>query len=154
MTLTIQDLGALGELLGSVAVLATLVYLALQTRQNTMAIAAQLDAAALGASQNMFLSVATSNELEEALAEDRTTDMTTNQERRALVFGAYLMLMQWHVHQARRGLLPTFHETGYAATVGSLFTVYRSFEGWWESQRATYPPEFVEWVEEQRSKAA
>ncbi len=28
MTLTIQDLGALGELLGSVAVLATLVYLA------------------------------------------------------------------------------------------------------------------------------
>ncbi len=45
MTLTIQDLGALGELLGSVAVLATLVYLALQTRQNTMAIGAQLDAA-------------------------------------------------------------------------------------------------------------
>ena len=44
MTLTIQDLGALGELLGSIAVLATLVYLALQTRQNTMAIAAQLDA--------------------------------------------------------------------------------------------------------------
>ena len=40
MTLTIQDLGALG---GSVAVLVTLVYLALQTRQNTMAIAAQLD---------------------------------------------------------------------------------------------------------------
>ncbi len=38
MTLTIQDLRALGELLGSVAVLATLIYLALQTRQNTMAI--------------------------------------------------------------------------------------------------------------------
>ena len=43
MTLTIQDLGALGELLGSVAVLATLIYLALQTRQNTLAIGAQLD---------------------------------------------------------------------------------------------------------------
>ncbi len=47
MTLTIQDLGALGELLGSIAVLATLVYLALQTRQNTMAIGAHLDAAVL-----------------------------------------------------------------------------------------------------------
>ena len=45
MTLTIQDLGALGELLGSVAVLVTLVYLALQTRQNTMAITAQIDSA-------------------------------------------------------------------------------------------------------------
>jgi len=32
MTLTIQDLGALGELLGSVAVLVTLVYLAMQGR--------------------------------------------------------------------------------------------------------------------------
>ncbi len=40
MTLTIQDLGALGELLGSVAVLATLVSLALQMRQNTLAIGA------------------------------------------------------------------------------------------------------------------
>ena len=49
MTLTIQDLGALGELLGSVAVLATLVYLALQTRQNTTAIAAQLDGARINA---------------------------------------------------------------------------------------------------------
>ena len=46
MTLTIQDLGALGELLGAIAVLATLIYLTLQTRQNTMAIGAQLDAAA------------------------------------------------------------------------------------------------------------
>ena len=35
MTLTIQDLGALGELLGAVAVLATLVYLALQTRTSS-----------------------------------------------------------------------------------------------------------------------
>ncbi len=36
--MTIQDLGALGELIGSVAMLATLVYLRLQTRQNTRAI--------------------------------------------------------------------------------------------------------------------
>ncbi len=44
MTLTIQDLGSLGEFLGSIAVLVTLVYLAFQTRQNTIAIAAQLNA--------------------------------------------------------------------------------------------------------------
>ena len=42
--MTIQDLGALGELIGSVAVLATLIYLTLQTRQNHTAIKAQLDA--------------------------------------------------------------------------------------------------------------
>ena len=76
MTLTIQDLGALGELLGSLAVLATLVYLALQTRQNTMAIGAQLDGARIGALQNLYLTAATSTELQEALAEDRIGDMS------------------------------------------------------------------------------
>ncbi len=35
-----------------------------------------------------------------------------------------------------------------------LFTRSRSFEGWWEGTKATYLPDFVEWVEEQRSKAA
>ncbi len=35
--------GALGELLGAVAVLATLVYLALQTRQNTLESGPRLD---------------------------------------------------------------------------------------------------------------
>ncbi len=44
MTLTIQDLGALGEFLGSIAVLATLIYLTLQTRQNTVAIGARREA--------------------------------------------------------------------------------------------------------------
>ncbi len=154
MTLTIQDLGALGELLGSVAVLATLVYLALQTRQNTLAISAQLEAAALGATQSSMLAAATSNELEEALAEDRTPDMTTNQFRRATLFASYLTLVQWRVHQARSGLLPTFHEAGAGNTVRNLFSTYRSCEGWWEGSKPNFLPEFVESVEEQRSKAA
>ncbi len=33
--MTIQDLGAIGDLVGGVAVLVTLVYLAMQIRQNT-----------------------------------------------------------------------------------------------------------------------
>ncbi len=76
MTLTIQDLGALGELLGSVAVLVTLVYLAFQTRQNTPATGAQLDAARITAVQNNLLTTATSSELLEAMAEDRINEMT------------------------------------------------------------------------------
>ena len=36
-----------------------------------------------------------------------------------------------------------------------LFTIYRSFESWWEGAKTgLFLPEFVEWVEEQRSKAA
>ena len=71
MTLTIQDLGSLGEFFGSIAVLATLIYLAMQTRQKTLAIRAQLDSARIGAIQEVLLSAATSTELQEALEEDR-----------------------------------------------------------------------------------
>ncbi len=154
MTLTIQDLGALGELLGSVAVLATLVYLALQTRQNTMAISAQLDSAHFAARQNSALSVATSNEILEALREDSTASRTINQMRLDAFWRSVLLDLQWALHHARRGLLPSFNEGGTAEIVRIFFSGYRSFEGWWERTTASYVPEFVEWVEEQRSKAA
>ena len=119
-----------------------------------MAISAQLEAAALGANQNLFLSIATSSELEEALAEDRTTDMTTKEWRRTLLFMSLMQSMHWHVHQSRRGLLQTFTEGRAEDTVRSFFTGFRSFVGSWEAMKANYLPDFVEWVEEQRSKAA
>ncbi len=52
-------------------VLVTLVYLAFQTQQNTMAIGAQLDAARINAVQNLNLAAATSSEPQEALNGDR-----------------------------------------------------------------------------------
>ena len=61
---------------------------------------------------------------------------------------------QWQFRQARRGLLPSYSEAEMAAIVGLYFTSFRSFYGWWESNRPRLLPKFVEWVEEQRSKAA
>ncbi len=154
MTLTIQDLGALGEFLGSIAVLVTLVYLAFQTRQNTMAIGAQLDAAALGSIQNSILTAATSNELGELMAEDSTADVTANQLRLNTYWTSVILAFQWQFRQARRGLLPSFDEAGLGRAVGGMFRAFRSLEGWWEAVKSGYPSDFVEWVEEQRSKAA
>ncbi len=152
--MTIQDLGALGELLGSVAVLVTLVYLALQTRQNTAAIGAQLDAAHIGTLMNLNLTSVTSSELQEALAEDRIGESTINQQRRNAFWFAQFYSLQWNLVQGRRGLLPTSNEAGRAIWMRSLFNDYRSFEGWWATIKPGFRPEFVEWVEEQRSKAA
>ena len=47
-------------------------------------------------------------------------------------------LFQWHFRQARRGLLPSYSEAGMGAIAGLYFTLYRSFEGWWEAQKPTY----------------
>ena len=141
MTLTIQDLGALGELLGSIAVLATLVYLALQTRQNAMAIGAQLDAAVIAARQNNFLSVATSDALAEALREDSTRDGTANETRLTMYWAAIVTYIEWQYQQARRGLLPTFNEAGTGGAIGSMFTASRGFEGFWEGVKNGFRPD-------------
>ena len=154
MTLTIQDLGALGELLGSVAVLATLVYLALQTRQTNVAIGAQLDAAVIAARQNIFMSAATSSELVEAIREDSIADGTANQVRLTAYWGTLITYVQWQHQQARRGLLPSFSEAGTGGAIRLLFATSRGLEGFWEVMKANLLPEFVEWVEEQRAKAA
>ena len=153
MTLTIQDLGALGEFFGSIAVLATLVYLALQTRQNTMAIAAQLDATRITTSQAFTLAQATSTEIQEALAEDREDDVTINEFRRRSLWASELFMHQWNFHHARRGLLPSFYEQAMAHRLKDNFASYRSFAGHWEWMKPRLLPEFVEWVEEQRAKA-
>ena len=136
------------------AVLATLVYLALQTRQNTAAIGAQLDAALIRSIQTHFLTFATSTELEEALNEDRVEPMAMNELRRGQFWTSQLVTYQWQLAQARRGLLPTFNEPAVAAAVRNHFANFRSFEGWWERGKPAFLPQFAEWVEEQRSKAA
>lgn len=47
--MTMQDWGALGDMIGGIAVVASLVYLAIQIRQNTQQIARGVEAAKLGA---------------------------------------------------------------------------------------------------------
>ena len=152
--MTIQDLGSLGEFLGSIVVLVTVGYLAFQTRQNTMAIGAQLDAARLSAVQQVFIAAVTSTELQEALKEDRVRDETTNETRRRMYWNMMLANFQWQHMQGRRGLLPTGYEAGRAITLAGQFTAFRSFEEHWENAKDGFAPDFVAWVEEQRATPA
>ncbi len=154
MTLTIQDLGALGELLGSVAVLATLVYLALQTRQNTMAIAAQLDATMMRARQEGNLLVATSTELGEALFQQRIEARSIEHHRVYSYWLTQVIRWQWEWQHGRRGLMLSYSEDVMGPVIAGQFDRFRDYGEWWETSRRGFRPEFVEWVEEQRSKAA
>lgn len=153
MTLTIQDLGALGELLGSVAVLVTLVYLALQTRQNTMAIGAQLDGARLNALLSLSIARATSSELLEALEEGLSHPRPPDQARREAFWHGHIILFQWQLFQARRGLLPTVNERGMENSMRGRLRL-PGYREWWERNRDNLLPEFVEWVEQDCWKGA
>ena len=77
--MTIVELGALGEFIGAVAVLVTLIYLAVQLRQNTEAIRAQISQARSDQAQEFFLFSADSPHIPEIWAKvvvDRTPDPT------------------------------------------------------------------------------
>ena len=119
-----------------------------------MSIGAQLDAALITARLNTFLPVATSKELAEAVREDSTADSTANQVQLGMYWASVISYMQWQYQQDRLGLLPTFHEAGSGEAFARSFATSRGFARYWEGTRRMLAPEFVEWVEEQRSKAA
>ena len=154
MNLTIQDLGALGELLGSAAVLVTLIYLALQTRQNTMAIAAQIDATRLATQQTLNLLPVTSPELRQAESNDLLeAEVPLDQQLLRARWVAALLWMQWSRFYARRGLVPTWNETAMERVVAANFRRYRSYGEFWRRVKSSFHPEFVDWIEEQRANA-
>jgi len=65
--MTIQDWGAVGELVSAIAVLATLVYLAIQIKQNTSATRAQIHQSRSEQAQEFFLFCAGSREVSELM---------------------------------------------------------------------------------------
>ncbi len=87
-------------------------------------------------------------------AHESTAEVTADETRLAYFWGSLLVTWQWQLQQVRRGLLPTSYEAGGAVAIRTFLTTSRSFEDHWESVREMFAPEFVEFVEEQRSKAA
>ncbi len=70
--MTITELGALGEFVGAIAVVATLAYLAVQVRQNTRMMRAQIYQARSDANQRYQLFVAGSEDMSEII--DKISD--------------------------------------------------------------------------------
>ena len=96
---------------------------------------------------------ATSNELLETLNSDRVEPRPLEYARLDRYWRARFCVVEWWFTQLRRSVVSS-QEAQIAHRLGTYFNDFRSVEGWWENARPSYTPEFVEWVEEQRSKAA
>ena len=80
--MTIQDLGAVGEFIGGVAVLVTLIYLAMQIKQNTNVHASLIRQNFYDATQRMMLHAVESTEFMELFNRAWTTnDSLTSSEQ-------------------------------------------------------------------------
>ena len=132
-----EAIGAIGEVLGAVGVIASLIYLAIQVRQNTRSVeAATYQSVAESMADSCF-----------RLVGSQTSDLTD----RVLLFLGSIRRYENLYFQVRRGHLRTEDVEGFInSLVGILRPDGRFFGGTgdlWPLTRSVLHPEFVAFVE-------
>jgi hypothetical protein len=149
--MNIQDLGSLGEFIGAVAVVVSLVYLAIQIRQNTRALRGTFHDSHVNRMQAWQMAVASDPDLVSIWQRAARGDALTEAERERLSFlrnyfliGTESVFHQfargnidpevWEAHRARvrRALMqPEFRQW---FRDGQRFTFTESFEAFFEAE--------------------
>ena len=153
--MTIQELGAIGELIGSVGVIVTLVYLAMQIRSNTNATqgSTELD---IGRELAEWTARMTSD-LRLQNIYDRITrhEEVTAEEAYTYVWAqsGYFFLCEGWYRQYRRGLIPRSSWDPIAQSLVAILKVpYMS--SWWDNRATPFSEEFRNHLEELRQDDA
>ncbi len=142
-------IGAVGEILGALAVLITLIYLALQIRQNTHEIRAGRVESTLRdqSTYNKFL--ASDPDLTRIYwtAVENVDDLTEEEKRRWLhLCSVMLRNSEIAYYHYRQGYLPdSIHESRERWI--KMFMGTSGFRWWWDQYSAVLDPSFVEYVE-------
>ena len=148
--MSLQDWGALGELVGGFAVIATLIYLAVQIRQNTAMITAQTVQASVDATQRILLYRVEHPELRALLRKARANeeDLSPDEyESLASYLHAAFMNFQARLHHHASGLFDASVNESYEAILEDyLATPY--VLRWWMHAKALYGAEFRDHCEE------
>jgi hypothetical protein len=126
----LEKLAAIGEIVSSVAIVATLAYLAIQTRQNTAAIQANGRQATTGIEIQLLLS---QTERPDMWARQTAPDLTDEEKA---YFTAWMVAffrlreLDWFNYQ--RGVLDDVQWQSYRSAIGSVLATERSRK-WWDS---------------------
>ena len=148
-----QAIGAIGEIVGAVAVVATLLYLARDIRQNSrsLAISALRDTTANWNQWGQM--VATSADLADIVVRGNRS-IGELSETEALRYGAFVQSFFDNVetfrslivdHQVERDL------SGLEAILARRIAL-PGYQGWWSENTADYSPAFIRWVEQVRAQ--
>jgi hypothetical protein len=152
--LTIQDLGSIGELVAAIATIATLAYLALQLRQNTLAVRHSSSVSSMQAWREFTLMVSSNAELNklywDGLA-DRSQLDEYDQHRFDGLMGTSIHNYQqvWSAHE--QGTLDDGSWPGMRDGL-RLLTTNPGFADFWKEWGAAHHPEFRRVIDEMRAK--
>jgi len=155
--MTLEDLGNIGEIVGSIGVIASLVYLAVQIRRDTAQTALQTKATHATAFQNLIdhhtaiqMQMITNPELNEAIrvATDDRSSLTPAQARLAAMFRTHQVRSFYNAYRLfENGLIDV---KALQTLDGNIKRVVNNdhFVEWWSGVKRDYPASFIRYIEQ------
>ncbi len=146
-----EAVGAIGEVLGAIGVIVTLVYLAAQIRQNTRSLGTEAYGRALDRVTTVQGRLAEHPELTNILlrgAPDKGSLSATERAQFAWIFYEMFTGFEFMFHQAQSGALTEVVWQRWGDTI----RWWLSFPGvrqWWDARPAPFTADFTEFVDHQ-----
>lgn len=148
--MTLSELANLGEILGAIAVVASLVYLAVQVRQNTRAVRGST------LHLNTDLWATLFNHLSEpGVAQAYVAGMSGRADIKPLHYTQFyfvcktmFLALEDQFYQARQGTLDPEIYAAYERATSSQMLAFHGFRIWWQQTRSTFSPTFALRIDE------
>ncbi len=153
--MTIQDLGSLGELVGAVATVATLLYLAVQIRHNTRTVRAANASDALGQQNELALLLGQNPEVAKLYFEGLAgaeLDETESRQFQMLI-GVWINHSMQSLILEEEGLLSPQLRTNFRASA-EWVVAQPGFDLYWSAWSHTASPQIAELIESIRKRQA
>ena len=147
----LENLGNIGDFIGGLAVVVTLIYLAHQIRQNTASVQAATVQSAAQANAELMDRFGSNPELLKfylAGVRDFESLSPDDRARFASVMGSIMHRGEGMVDQVERGLLPPEVLEGAANRLRTTFTGAGTL-AWWERGKHVYAANFQNWVDDE-----
>ena len=150
--MSLSDFAALSTAISGIVVTASLIYLAIQTRQNTRNIRAQIQQGAASRTASIMLGMMADENIKTWIQGNRgeVTPEAICEERFGRQCELALYALEDHFHQHEAGLLNEEHFHRNMETFRALFS-QSGMRGYWESQRSAISrvaPRFCAFVDD------
>ncbi|MFT7245277.1 MAG: hypothetical protein ACI82A_002644 [Candidatus Azotimanducaceae bacterium] len=148
--MTLQDLGAIGELIGGIAVIVSFIYLALQVRHGMRGYRSNITQEVTNHFSRLQFEVAKDAELLDVWRRaERGEDLTDIEQRRVTqIVSSYMIAFENMFYQYREGMMDP---EGYEARrpIMAFILSYSGAQYWWENFGSIqHPHKFVQEVEQ------
>jgi hypothetical protein len=140
-------IGAVGEIVGALAVVVTLFYLAQQVKHSTRMARAEMTKDLYLASRTAIMDVTASDRLAEIWSDIRPFEDEAA-ARRHTFYQSFFRLYELQFNLANQGLLDEGIATSYVLVI-RMFARTRHFDAYWAGARGEFHEDFAAYVDDQ-----